>query len=233
MHNAKKISPFARFAEGMRKAFARPRARAATLWAKINWRDPAWKFLCIIIAVGFLLIHLMLPQNFIRNIFSSPEALMRVTLEAQDTRITTLDQEATTVRSNTFFIDTVDFPDGSEFRHTRLGSLHFSRDFFTTVEGEFDVLTAGEYRFIVASDDGFRLTIGETMVSEFTNDRPMTETEGRISLARGRHSFVIRHFQGFGGVGLQAWYIGPNCARQFMGQHSPCLRFVPWSGGKD
>jgi hypothetical protein len=197
---------------------------------RIDRRDPAWIFLFILIAVGMLLIYQMLPHGFAANILSSaPDPLMKLTLEAQEDKLTHLDQESTTKQSNVYFIDTVNFPDGQTFKHSKLRDIDYSQNFFTTIEGEFDALAAGEYTFIVASDDGFRLTINKTVVSEFTNDRPMSETEGKIPLEEGRHTFSIRHFQGFGGVGLQAWYIGPpgDGDRCFMGQSSPWLQFIP------
>jgi len=200
-----------------------------SLWEKIDWRDPAWIFLAIVVLAGLILIYQMLPKGFFRDLVSSQEGLMRVTLNAQTTPITNLNQppDETPSQTNTFLIDTVDFPGGNLLRHERLGEFQFSRDFFTRIDGEFEVLTAGDYKFIVSSDDGFRLTIDGNVISEFTNDRPMAETEAGIALSKGRHSFTIQHFQGYGQLGLQAWYSGPACERLLIGKHSSCLRFIP------
>jgi hypothetical protein len=194
----------------------------AKLWAKIDWHDPAWIFLVALIVIGLGIIYKILPKD----IFISFDRYMRVTIETQNTSITNLDQPLNKKASDTFFVDTIDFPDGNTLRHERLGAYPYSSDFFTTVEGEFDILAAGDYKFFVSSDDGFRLTVDGTILGEFTGDRPMAENEGSISLKTGRHSFVLKHFQGFGQLGLRAWYSGPNCERRLMGLNSDCLRFV-------
>jgi len=196
--------------------------RLVKLWAKIDWHDPAWIFLITLIVAGLVIIYKMLPKD----IFVAYDRLMKVTIETQNASITNLDQPPNKKASETFFVDTIDFPDGNVLRHSRIGSYPYSSDFFTTIQGEFDVLVAGDYKFFVSSDDGFRLTVDSTVLSEFTGDRPMAENEGSITLGKGRHSFVIKHFQGFGQLGLQAWYSGPGCERHFMGQHSTCLRFI-------
>ncbi|MDR2734868.1 MAG: hypothetical protein LBC99_09580 [Spirochaetota bacterium] len=201
-------------------------APLARLWAKIDWHDPAWIFLTVVILAGLFIIYKVLP----RDIFVFYDRLMKVTVETQNTKLTNLDQPPELKASDTFFVDTIDFPGGNDLRHERIGGYPYSSDFFMTIEGEFEVLTAGTYKFFVSSDDGFRLTVDDTILCEFTGDRPLPEpanaNEGEISLKTGRHPFVIKHFQGFGQLGLQAWYSGPGCERRRMGEHSACLRFI-------
>jgi len=54
----------------------------------------------------------------------------------------------------------------------------------------------------------------------------MAENEGSIKLSEGQHSFTLKHFQGFGQLGLQAWYSGPGGERILMGKNSAFLRFI-------
>jgi hypothetical protein len=211
--------------ENVKKPFIGLWAVLSSTWAKIDWRDPSWQFLAALIVLGFLLIHLMLPKSFL----IAKGTLMRATVEEQKEKLRHLDQAPDTKKTETFFIDTIDFPDGSTLEHAKLGPFFYTVDFFMHIQGEFEALAAGEYTFIVSSDDGFRLAIDGKMVSEFTNDRPMSETEGKFSLTKGIHSFAIKYYQGYGQLGLQAWYTAPgNSTRTMMGVNSSFLRFIRW-----
>jgi len=80
--------------------------RLAKLWAKIDWHDPAWIFLVTLIVIGLVIIYKMLPNDILvfydRNI--------KVTIETQNTKLTNLDQPPDKKASDTFFVDTIDFP---------------------------------------------------------------------------------------------------------------------------
>lgn len=198
--------------------------RIASSLRAIDWRDPAWIFLGIVIVLGLALINRMLPEG----ILSSSQKLMHVTIEHQKKDITHLDQERDTFASDQFYIDTIDFPAGNSLRHEKLGNYDFSKNFFVRIEGDIEVNVPGEYRMIVASDDGFRLEIGGQLVSQYTNDRPMSETAATVTLEKKRYPFVLTWFQGYGQLGLKAWYEG-SCGRRLFGEASPCLQFVPSS----
>ncbi len=196
-------------------------AGVASIFRAIKWRDPAWVFLGIVLLVGIAVINQMLPPGFL----SSSGKLMHVTIEHQKRDISHIDQPRDTFATDEFYIDTIDFPAGNSLRHEKLGNYDFSKNFFTRIEGTMEVETPGEYRMIVASDDGFRLEIDGRMISQHTNDRPMSETVAGIRLEKGRYPFVLTWFQGFGQLGLRAWYEGA-CGRKLFGESTSCIRFL-------
>lgn len=196
-------------------------ARLKNLARTINPRDPAWIFLGLVIMAGLIIFYQIIPSGFL----SSSNKLMLVTIEHQKKDIKHLDQERDTFATDSFYIDTIDFPGGNVLRHEKLGNYDFSKNFFMRIEGTMEVLTAGSYRMIVSSDDGFRLEIDGAVLSQHTNDRPMAETVTNIYLEKGQHPFVVHYFQGFGQLGLQAWYDG-SCGKKLFGESSPCIRFI-------
>ena len=192
-----------------------------TFLKMVNPRDPAWIFLGLTLLVGMAIVVSIVPPGFL----SSSGKLMNVTIEHQKKDIAHIDQTRETFATDTFYIDTIDFPAGNTLRHEKLGDYDFSRNFFVRIEGQMVVNTPGEYRMIVASDDGFRLEIDGQRISQHTNDRPMAETVTNVRLEKGKHSFVVSWFQGFGQLGLRAWYEG-TCGRKLFGESTPCITFV-------
>ncbi|RLA68217.1 MAG: hypothetical protein DRQ78_01740 [Epsilonproteobacteria bacterium] len=106
----------------------------------------------------------------------------------------------------TFYIDTIDFLNAKEFIHRSLGKLNYYSNFFTEIEGLFNVKIAGDYDIKIASDDGYRLFIDGKKVSEFKTGRPMKSNIYKIYLAKGMHNIKLYHYQGYGKVGLNISY---------------------------
>ena len=200
----------------------RTQSRIRDIVARVNWRDPATLFLALVVIAGLVIVNKMIPPGFL----SSTTKNFQVTIEHQKKNIAFLDQARDTFATDTFWIDTIDFPGGNVLTHAKLGNYDYSRNFFMTLHGEIDVPQPAEFRFIVASDDGFRLSIDGQALSQHTNDRPMTETVTNVRLTAGRHKLELLYFQGFGQLGLQAWYETPACGRRLLGNPSDCLRFV-------
>ena len=197
-------------------------ARVHGLADKIDVKNPAWLFLAFVVIAGLLIVRQIIPPGFL----SSTTKNFSVTLEHQRKNITHLDQARDTFATDSFAIDTVNFPTGNALVHASLGNYDFSKNFFMKLTGEVNVLKADVYRFIVASDDGFRLVIDGKNLSQHTNDRPMTETATNVRLTAGRHKIELFYFQGFGQLGLQAWYENSVCGKRFLGEASDCLRFI-------
>ncbi len=62
--------------------------------------------------------------------------------------------------------------------------------------GEFWVATAGEYDFILTSDDGSWLYIDDQPVIDLDGVHAAQDRDGHIALSAGRHSIHVPYFQG-------------------------------------
>ncbi len=89
------------------------------------------------------------------------------------------------VRSDT--ADAIGIPDFARPEH-----------FGLRYRGVLDVPADGVYRFSLASDDGARLLIDEAVLIDRDGPQSPGLTHGSIGLAKGRHGFELRYFQGGG-----------------------------------
>lgn len=74
--------------------------------------------------------------------------------------------------------------------------------------------TTGIWTFALASDEGSRLSIGDTVVVDHDRLHGMTERSGSIALATGTHAFTIDYFERSGAAGLVCSWSGPGVAKQ-------------------
>lgn len=68
----------------------------------------------------------------------------------------------------------------------------------------------GIYVFYLASDDGSRFFVGDTLVIDNDGLHGATEVEGRIALQKGLHPMTIGYFQRTGGMDLELGFRGPG-----------------------
>lgn len=140
--------------------------------------------------------------------------------------ISTLDQPRDITERKVVFVDTLDLARGGRFAHARLGDIGYGSDFFVDVEREFDVATAGTYRFVVSSDDGFAIEIDGRRICAFTSQRSLTTQACAALLESGRHRFRLQYFQAGGPAGLRVDYSSQTDSRLYpFGQSSPHFRF--------
>ncbi len=127
-------------------------------------------------------------------------------ISQQLTKVRALDDKTDEAYSKHYDIDLIDFKNSSEFTHKSLGKLNFKSNFFTEIKGDFEVKKAGQYDLWLESDDGFRLFIDQIKVAEFTGGRAMKGDKYSLFLEEGSHSISLKHYQGFGNVGLRLRY---------------------------
>lgn len=99
-------------------------------------------------------------------------------------------------------IDRVELNKGNRFQHPKLGPLGWSENFFADIESRFNVTETGRYRFLVGSDDGFRLTIDGKLLCQYPGDRPFRKQSCYQTLTEGEHALELSYFQGYGNAGL-------------------------------
>jgi hypothetical protein len=76
--------------------------------------------------------------------------------------------------------------------------------------GFLEVPRDGMYTFFTHSDDGSRLTIGQTIVVDNDGLHPPQEKSGKIRLKAGRHPIQVVFIQGEGGHLLEVFWQGPQ-----------------------
>jgi hypothetical protein len=83
-------------------------------------------------------------------------------------------------------------------------------------EGFVQIATAGEYSFVLASDDGSKLMIDGKPVVDNDGSHGVVAANGSITLTPGRHAIRVEWFNGGGGAWLGAYFEGPGVPRQFI-----------------
>lgn len=139
-----------------------------------------------------------------------------------------LDQKVSGGESRMFYTDTLNFPDGWQLIHRRLGEMRAWKNFKLNVEARMEVLIPGEYKFMIGSDDGFRLKIGDKTVCEFLSNRGFAWNTGKIHLSKGEHKLRLIYYQGFGKLGLIGRYQRIGGRTRLLGENGRSLRFIEY-----
>jgi len=87
----------------------------------------------------------------------------------------------------------------------------YKNQFGLVFTGKIEAPVAGDYTFLVASDDGGRILIDGKKVADADGIHPANDVhEGRIHLFKGAHDFRLEYFQAAGGSELYAAWRGPG-----------------------
>jgi alpha-L-fucosidase len=97
-----------------------------------------------------------------------------------------------------------------------LGVRQKPEDFAVRYSGYILVPEDGVYTFFVASDDGSRLWIGDTLVVDNDGLHGSRTESGRIALAWGLHPITVGFFQRTGGMDLEVAFRGPAVEHQVV-----------------
>jgi alpha-L-fucosidase len=97
-----------------------------------------------------------------------------------------------------------------------LGLQQRPEDFAVRYSGYLLVPEDGVYTFFVASDDGSRLWIGDTLVVDNDGLHGSQTESGRIALAWGLHPITVGFFQRTGGLDLEVAFRGPGVEHQVV-----------------
>jgi len=103
-------------------------------------------------------------------------------------------------------------------------NLNRTEDFGLRAQGYFLAPREGVYTFYLSSDDGSRLSLGETQLIDHDGVHGMNERSASIALGLGYHPLQLDFFQHLGGRGLRLEVEGPGLPRQEAG---PDLLFQP------
>lgn len=120
---------------------------------------------------------------------------IKATIAQQKTTIKTIDTPKNTASIKILYLDTISFPEDVVLKHSKLGVLGYSLDFFIDFEATMNVSKKELYHFLIASDDGFRLFIDGKPMCEFLGDRPLAKNECTVLLDKGNTHFFSRIFK--------------------------------------
>lgn len=81
--------------------------------------------------------------------------------------------------------------------------------------GFITIISAGEYWFKTASDDGSQVLVDGVVVVDNGGFHATRTVKGSVTLAAGSHNVIIDFFQGGGGVHMKAWYKGSDTGNSF------------------
>ncbi|MDO3388299.1 PA14 domain-containing protein [Gilvimarinus sp. SDUM040013] len=144
----------------------------------------------VVALIGYRLMPPMVEANF------------TLTLSKSRGNIEKINQPREISATETVAIDRVKLNEKSRFQHKKLGPLGWSEHFFADIVSRFVVEEEGRYRFLVGSDDGFRLAIDGRVLCQYATDRPFRKQSCYQSLGAGEHTLELNYFQGYGNAGL-------------------------------
>lgn len=187
--------------------------------ALTRWFNSDTLVTLLLVLAAILIVIRILPPNVDRN--------LTLNIHKNKVAIEHLNQPRNIEFSKTVVLDKLDLSRGNRFAHAELGDVGFSDNFFAEVESEFQIKQGGEYRFLVASDDGFALAIDGEELCRYTGSRPIRTQVCRVRLEEGAHSFKLRYYQGVGHAGLKVQYRRKGDAElHWFGENSEYLKVL-------
>lgn len=178
-----------------------------------------WLLSGILLAVATLVAYRMLPPRV------APVLMLEITRNVVP--IQHLDQPRSPLARKIVHVDVLDLARDGRFAHPRLGDIGYGEHFFVDLDLSFEVVAGGDYRFVVASDDGFELRIDDDQpLCGFATVRELVTQTCPVRLARGEHRLRLRYFQADGEAGLSVRYNRQGERRMhWLGQDSRHIRF--------
>lgn len=177
-----------------------------------------WAFTALLLVLTALLAWRMWP----------PRVTPVLTLEivANAVPIQRLDQPRSPRARKRIHVDRLDLAHDGRLAHPRLGALGYTEPFFVDLETAVEIVAGGDYRFIVASVDGFELSIAGQRLCSHSGRRSVTTETCQTRLGRGRHVLKLRHFQAGEEGGLSVRYQRQGERNvHWLGQDSRHVRF--------
>ena len=154
----------------------------------------------------------------------STKRVIKATIIQSSTPLHRLDDPVHVTKKEVLWIDKLYFPKGNELRNPVYGYLGYRQNFLMLLDTDFFLHAPKKIRFIIYSDDGFRLKIDGKTIMEYVKDRPLSKSEATIKLPAGKHHLYIKYFQGYGQLGLIGYYKVDKI--HFIGVDSNSVKFL-------
>ncbi len=178
----------------------------------------SWVLSAVLLLCWLLLLPLLWPR--------SVEPVLQLTISKNRVPIETLRQRRSIEQKQTVWVDRLDLSRNDRFAHPRLGVLGYGEHFFVDLDQRLLVSEAGDYRFLISSDDGFALYVDDREVCSQVEPQPLTTRSCERSLSAGQHRLRLRYFQAGGGAGLAVRYGKAGDGKAYwLGEDSALIRF--------
>jgi hypothetical protein len=179
-----------------------------------------WILSALLTVVAVAVIHRMLPPRV--------DPVLRLEISKNRSAVGTLYQTRDIGLRKDVMVDVLDLSRNGRFEHPKLGDIGYGQDFFVDIEKTFQVRRAGDYRFVVASDDGFAIHINGKELCSFHKDRSMATQSCGVSFEEGQQTFRLSYFQAGGPAGLKVQYARQGDRTMYwFGESSPYFSFAP------
>jgi hypothetical protein len=173
---------------------------------------------------GFILTIVVIILIRITPIYVDP--VVKLVVSKNRVGISNIYQQRDIEFTKDVMVDRLNLFDNNRFSHPKLGNVaSFADDFFIDINHQINVLEAGQFRFIVGSDDGFVLSIDGKKICEFAADRPYLTQPCFVELTKGPHQFSFSYFQGYGNSGLTVEYAYRDGKQYWFGDDSDSMEF--------
>jgi len=163
----------------------------------------------------------------------TPKKIVKATILQSSKPIRHLDDPVRVKKKEILWLDKIYFLRGNELKNPVYGYLGYTNNFIIFFDTDM-VLDSDKYiHFVVYSDDGFRLSLDGKSLMEYLGDRPYSKNEVVVPVSKGRHHLRVKYFQGFGQLGVAAFYGVGNTKEKalvaklhFIGVDSDGVKFV-------
>ncbi len=183
-----------------------------------KYLEKNWIFSGLLLLIALLVIIRITPETV--------DPVVKVTISKNRISIKNIHQPRDIEFTREVMLDRLELLHKGRFGHPKLGNIAtYSDDFFADVVHQIQVRKAGQYRFLIGSDDGFSLSINGKKLCEHLGDRPYSVQTCNIQLETGIHEFKLSYFQGFGNSGLTVQYALGNEKPRWFGDNSANIRF--------
>lgn len=151
-------------------------------------------FSALLVSCACLIIWRLIPP--------SVDANFTLSLSKSRDNIEKINQPRNVSDTRQLNIDRIELNLDNHFKHATLGALGWAEHFYADIESRFRVSEPGRFRFLVGSDDGFRLSIDGRLLCQYPTDRPYRKQSCYQTLSAGEHTLELSYFQGYGNAGL-------------------------------
>ncbi len=179
----------------------------------------------------FLIIVIIMFVLFLIKAFApidQKDKTFKVTVTKNRTTIMNLDETPEPVSTKTFYTDTINyFSADDELTHVIYGPTGIAGEFYMEIEGKINVNKSQNYYFKINFDDGYRLTIDNILVGEFTEVSRGNIVEESIYLSEGQHEINVKYFESYGPTALIIEYFSDDDERPvIMGINTRNIEFL-------
>lgn len=177
-----------------------------------------WIFSALLLVVVVLILQRITPE--------SVDPVVKLVISKNRVSIGNIYQQRNIEFTKEVMVDRINLLEKSRFSHPVLGNIAgYNEDYFVDINHSIKVQKAGQYRFLVGSDDGFSLSIDGKKICEHLSDRPFSVQPCPVQLSAGTHQFSLSYYQGFGNSGLTVQYAQGSERPRWFGDDSSNIKF--------